>query len=112
MMGVMCDFTTAEVFTQIDSTAADCGVGELDDFLFLRTSFPPNELFAGRDGNYTEEYSTVWGSPHIDYGAGAVELDDLIFLRTSFRRTSYPPGEMETIYGGTCGLACQYAIDQ
>ena len=35
-MGAMCDYTTVEVFTQIDSTAADCGVGELDDFIFRR----------------------------------------------------------------------------
>ena len=66
MMGAMCDYTTAEVFIQIDSAVADCGAGELDDFIFRRTSFPPHELSAGRDGNYTEEYSTVWGFPHID----------------------------------------------
>ena len=41
---------------------------------------------------------TVWAFPQIaavDYGA--VELDDLIC-----RRTSFPPGEMETIYGWPC----------
>ena len=89
MMGAMCDYTTVEVFTQIDSAVADCAAGELDDLIFRRTSFPPDELSAGRDGNYTEDYSTVWGFPHIDsaavdYCAGAVELDDLIFRRTSF----------------------------
>ena len=93
MMGAMCDYTTVEIFTQIDSAVADCGAGELDDFIFRRTSFPPHEL-SGHDGNYTEDYSTVWGFPHIDsaavdYGAGAVELDDLIF-----RRTSFPPDEL------------------
>ena len=87
MMGAMCDYMTAEVFTQIDSAAADCGAGELDDFIF-----PPHEFSAG--GNYTEDYSTVWGFPHIDsaavdYGTGAVELDDLIF-----RRTSFPTGQV------------------
>ena len=43
---------------------------------------------------------TVWGFPQIDSAAvdcGAVELDDLIF-----RRTSFPPGEMVTIYGWPC----------
>ena len=44
MMGAMCDYTTAEVFTQIDSAAADCGVGELDDFIFRRTSYPPGVI--------------------------------------------------------------------
>ena len=93
MMGAMCDYTTADGFTRIDTAVADCGAGELDDFIFRRTSFPPDELSAGRDGNYTEDYSTVWGFPHIDsaavdYGAGAVELDDLIF-----RRMSFPPDE-------------------
>ena len=37
-------------------------------------------LSAGRDGNYTEDYSTVWGFPHIDSAAadcGAGELDNL-----------------------------------
>ena len=37
MMVAMCDYTTAEVFTQIDSAAADCGADELDDFIFHRT---------------------------------------------------------------------------
>ena len=78
IMGAICDYTTVEVFTQIDSAAADCGAGELDGFILRRTSFPPDELSAGCDGNYTEDYSTVWGLPHIDsaavdYGTGAVE---------------------------------------
>ena len=37
---------------------------------------------------------------------------DLIFRRTNFPPVDLSAGEMETIYGGTCGLACQYAIDQ
>ena len=41
-----------------------------------------------------DEYSIVWGFPHIDstavdYGTGAVELNDLIF-----RCTSFPPGDV------------------
>ena len=61
---------------------------------FRRTSFPPDEFSAGRDRNYMEDYSIVWGFPQIDsaavdYGTGAVELDDLIF-----RRTSFPPDEL------------------
>ena len=58
MIGAMCDHRTAEVFTQIDYAAADCGTFELDDLIFTRTSFPPDELSAGRDRNYTEYYST------------------------------------------------------
>ena len=90
MMGAMCDYMTAEVFTHIDSAVADCGAGELDDFIFRRTSFPPDELSAGRD----RRCSIVWGFPRgdsaaVDYDTGAVELDDLIF-----RRTSFPPDEL------------------
>ena len=53
---------------------------------------------------------TEWGFPQVDSAAadsGAVELDDLIL-----RRLSFPPGGTETIYGVTCGLGRQYAIDQ
>ena len=63
------------------------------------TSFPPDEFFpphdcsAGCDQTYTEDYSIVWGFPHlvsaVDSATGAVELDDL-----NFRRTSFPPGEL------------------
>ena len=52
IIGAMCDCSTAGVFTQIDSAAADCGAVELDDLIFHRTSFPPDELSAGRDGDY------------------------------------------------------------
>ena len=67
---------------------------ELEDLIFRRTSFPPDEFSAGCDRNYTEVYSIVWGFPHkdsatVDYGTGAVELDDLIFCRMSF-----PPNEL------------------
>ena len=48
----MCDFTTAEVFTQIVSAATDCGADGLDDLVFRRTNFPPDELSAGRDDDY------------------------------------------------------------
>ena len=46
-------------------------------------------------------------SAAVDYDTGTVELDDLIF-----RHTSCPPGELETIYGWPCWLACQCALDQ
>ena len=49
----------------------------------------------------------MWGFPHLESAGGAVELDDL-----NFRRTSFPPGEMETIYCWICGLAWQCALDQ
>ena len=82
-------------FPQVDSTAVDCGTVELDDLTFLRPSFPPDEVSAGRDWNSMEDY-IVWGFPKIDsttvdydYGYGAVELDELIF-----RRTSFPPDEL------------------
>ena len=58
MIGAMSDYRTVDVFTQIDSAAASCGAVELDDLIFRRTSFPPDELSAGRDRNYTEDYST------------------------------------------------------
>ena len=80
---------------QLDSTAADCGAVGLDDLIFRRTSFPPHDCSAGCDQTYTEDYSIVWGFPHIesavDAATGAVELDDL-----NFRRTSFPPGELST----------------
>ena len=100
-------------FPRIDSTAVDCDTVNLDDLTFRRPSFPPDEFSAGRDRNYMENY-IVQGFPKIDSttadcGTGAVGLDDLIF-----RRTNLPPDEfyMATIYGETCGLARQYAIDQ
>ena len=113
VIGAMYDCRTVWGFPQIDSTAVDCGGVELDDLTFRRMSFfQPDEFSAGRDRNYMEDYSIVWGFPQIDsaavdYDTGAVELDDLIF-----RRTSCPPGEMETIYGWPCWLACQCTLDQ
>ena len=65
IIGAMCDCRTAGFFPKIDSATADCGTVELDDLIFRRTSFPPDELCAGHDRNYTEDYSTVWGfSPY------------------------------------------------
>ena len=39
-------------FPQINSATANCDAVELDDLIFHRTSFPPEELSAGRDGDY------------------------------------------------------------
>ena len=41
-------------FPHIDSDAVDNGTGavELDDLIFRRASFPPDELSAGRVGDY------------------------------------------------------------
>ena len=94
VIGAMNDCRIVWGFPQIDSAAVDCGAVELDDLTFRRTSFPPDEFFAGRDGDYMKDCSIVWGFPQIDsaavdYGAGAVELDDLIF-----RRTSFPPDKL------------------
>ena len=44
-------------FPQIDSAAVDCGAVELDDQNFRRTSFPPDEFSAGREGDY------IWLAP-------------------------------------------------
>ena len=106
VIGAMYDCRTVWGFPQIVSTMVDCGTVELDDLTFRRTSFPPDELSAGRDRNYLEDYSIVWGFPQIDSAAvdcdtGAVELDDLIF-----RRTSFPPDRLSAgRYGAYIWLA-------
>ena len=94
MIDAIYNCRTVGGFPQINSAVANCGAVELDDLIFCRTSFPQDEFSAGCDSNYAEDYSIVWGFPHIDsamvdYGTGAVELDDLIF-----RRTSFPPHEL------------------
>ena len=52
------DCITARGFPQIDSAAVDCDAVELDDLIFRRTSFPPDEFSAGRDGDYN-----IWLAP-------------------------------------------------
>ena len=95
ILGVMCECWTVGVCPQLDSAAADCGAVGLDDLIFRRTSFPPHDCPAGCDQTYTEDYSIVWGFPHlksvVDAAAadcGTVELVDLIV-----RHTSFPPDE-------------------
>ena len=110
MNGAMYNSRTEWGFPQVDSAAADKGAVKLDDLIFRRLSLPPEEVSAGRDGNYG---SLKIDSAAVDYGTGAVGLDDLIFRHTNFcRPTSFPPGGTEIIYGATCGLGRQYAIDQ
>ena len=48
------DYSIIWGFPQIDSAAVDYDTGavELDDLIFRRTSFPPDELSTGRDGDY------------------------------------------------------------
>ena len=48
------DYNIVWSFPHVDSTTVDYGTGavELDDLIFHRTSFPPDELSAGRDGAY------------------------------------------------------------
>ena len=90
MIDAIYNCRTVGGFPQIDSAEATCGAVKLDDLIFCRTSFPPDEFSAGCDRNYAEDYSIVWGFPHFDSAAatcGTVELDDLIF-----RHTSFPPG--------------------
>ena len=94
VIGAMNDYRTVWGFSQIDSAAVDYGAVELEDLIFRRTSFPPDEFSAGRDGDYMKYCRTVWGFPQIDSAAvdcGAVELDDLIF-----RRMSFPPDDLST----------------
>ena len=88
----MCDGWTVWGSPQLDSAAADCGAVGLDDLIFRRMSFPPDELSAGRDRIYMTDCNTVWGFPHIvsaTADCGADELDDFIC-----RRTNCPPDEL------------------
>ena len=55
VIGAMYVCRTVWGFPKIDSTAVDCGVVELDDLTFRRTSFPLDEFSAGRGGNYLED---------------------------------------------------------
>ena len=117
MIDTIYNCRTVGGFRQINSTVAKCGSAELDDLIFRRTSFPPVEFSAGCDRNYMENYSIVWGFPILIRPRLTMALARLNWMtRFSaarvFRRTSCPPGEMETIYGWTCGLACQCALDQ
>ena len=91
IIGALCDCWGG--CPQLDSAAVDCGVVGLDDLIFRRTSFPPNDYSAGCDQTCTEDYSIIRGFPHhesaVDAAAadcGAVELVDL-----SVRRTIFPP---------------------
>ena len=52
MIGAIYNCRTVGGFPQIDSAAANCGGVELDDLIFCRTSFPLDELSAGRVGDY------------------------------------------------------------
>ena len=69
----------------------------IDDLIFRRTSFPTDELSAGRDGIYTTDCNTVWGFPHMDSAATDYGTVDLIFAARVFRRTSCPLVQMKTI---------------
>ena len=119
MNSAMFNSRTELGFPQVDSTSADSGAVEMDDLIFRRLSLPPEDVSAGRDGNYG---SLKIDSATVDYGTGAVGLDDLIFRRLSFppeefaagwdtaaaacdamklddmifRRTSFPPDELST----------------
>ena len=89
IIGAMCDCWTVGVCPQLDSAAADCGAVELVDLIVRRTSFPPDELSAGRDRIYMIDCNTVWGFPHIDSAAADCGAVDLIF-----RHTSFPPHDL------------------
>ena len=51
MIGAIYNCRTVGDFPQIESAAANCGGVELDDLIFHRTSFPPDEFSAGCDRN-------------------------------------------------------------
>ena len=88
MNSTMLNSRTELGFPQVDSAAADSGAVEMDDLIFRRLSLPPEDVSAGRDGNYG---SFKIDSASVDYGTGPVELDDMIFSRLSF-----PPEEFAT----------------
>ena len=50
-------------FPHINSAAADCGTVELVDLIFRRTSFPPDDLSAGRDRDYI--WWDLWTGPSV-----------------------------------------------
>ena len=96
IIGALCDCWTVGCCPQLDSAAVDCGAVGLDDLIFRRTSFPPNDYSAGCDQTYTEDYSIVRGFPHLESAVdaaaadcGTVELVDLIV-----RRMSFPPDDL------------------
>ena len=89
IIGTMCDCWTVGGCPQLDSAAADCGTVGLDYLNFRRTSFPPDELSAGRNRIYTTDCNTVWGFCHIDSAAANCGVVDLIF-----RRTNFPPDDL------------------
>ena len=47
ILGAMCDCWIVGVCPRLDSAAAACGAVGLDDIIFRRTSFPPDELLPG-----------------------------------------------------------------
>ena len=63
MIGAIYNCRTVGGLPQIESAAANCDRLELDDLIFRRTSFPPDEFSAGCDRSYSKDYSIVWGFP-------------------------------------------------
>ena len=70
------------------SAVTDCYTGEPNDMIFRHTSFPPENVSAGRDKND--------GSPKID--CAAVKLNDL-----TFHRMRLPPGDVSVERDGNYG---------
>ena len=63
VIGGMYDCRTVWGFPQIDSTVVDCGVVELDDLTFRRTSFPPDELSAASAHSISDWVTSLRISP-------------------------------------------------
>ena len=62
-------------FPETDCAAADSGAAYMNDLIFRRLSFPPDD-----------------DSAAVDYDTGAVGLDDLIFRRLGFRPDEFAGG--------------------
>ena len=69
--------------------AVDCNAVEPNDLIFRRLSLPPEDVSAGRDGNYG---SPKIDSAAVDYDTGAVGLDELIFHRTNLPLDEFSAG--------------------
>ena len=76
---VKLDCRTVWSFPQINFTAVGCGTVELDDLNFRRTSFPPNDFSAGREGDY------IWLAPLTSSSVRARSVTGSLFFGSSHR---------------------------
>ena len=76
---VKIDCRTVWGFPQNDSAAVDCGAVELDNLNFRRTSFPPDEFSAGREGDY------IWLAPLASSSVRARSVTGSLLFGSSHR---------------------------